>query len=53
MAGGRDDGAIAEALTAMAQVLVQANEQAAVGHRDPGEAEVGSFLAKQSADVQG
>jgi hypothetical protein len=39
MAGGRDDAAIAKALTAMAHVLAQANEQAAVGHRDPGEAE--------------
>ena len=39
MAGGRDDGAIAEALTVLALVLAQANEQAALGHRDPGEAE--------------
>jgi hypothetical protein len=39
MAGGRDDAAIAEALAAMTQVLAQANEQAAVGHRDPREAE--------------
>jgi hypothetical protein len=39
MAGGRYDGAIAQALTAMAQLLAQANEQAAIGHRDPGEAE--------------
>jgi hypothetical protein len=39
VAGGTDDGAIAEALTAMTQVLAQANEQAAFGHRDPGEAE--------------
>jgi hypothetical protein len=39
MAGGRDDAAIAQALASMAQVLAQANEQAAVGHRDPGEAE--------------
>jgi hypothetical protein len=39
MAGGRDDGAITEALIAMEQVLAQTNEQAAVGHRDPGEAE--------------
>jgi hypothetical protein len=36
MAGGRDDAAIAQALASMAQVLAQANEQAAVGHRDPG-----------------
>jgi hypothetical protein len=33
---GRDDAAIAQALTSMAQVLAQANKQAAVGHRDPG-----------------
>jgi len=39
MAGGRDDAAIAEALAAMAQVLARANEQAAVGHCDPREAE--------------
>ena len=35
MAGGRDDGAIAQALASMAQVLAQDNEQAAVSHRDP------------------
>jgi hypothetical protein len=29
MAGGRDDAAIAQALASMAQVLAQANEQAA------------------------
>jgi hypothetical protein len=39
MVGGRDDAAIAQALASMAQVLAQANEQAAVGHRDPEEAE--------------
>jgi len=39
MVGGRDDAAIAEALAAMAQVLAQANEQAAKGHQDHGEAE--------------
>jgi hypothetical protein len=39
MAGGRDDAAIAQALASMAQMLAQAKEQAAVGHRDPGEAE--------------
>jgi hypothetical protein len=39
MAGGRYDAAIAQALASMAQVLAQANEQAAVGHCDPGEAE--------------
>jgi hypothetical protein len=39
IAGGRDDAAIAQALALMAQVLAQANEQAAVGHRDPEEAE--------------
>ena len=39
MASGRDDGAIAQALTLMAQVLAQVNERAAAGHRDPGEAE--------------
>jgi len=39
MIGGRDDATIAEALAAMAKVLAQANEQAAVGHHDPGEAE--------------
>ena len=43
MAGGRDDAAIAQALASMAQVLAQANEQAAVGHRDPGEAEERRF----------
>jgi hypothetical protein len=37
MAGVRDDAAIAQALASMAQVLAQANEQTAVGHRDPGE----------------
>ena len=39
MAGGRDDGAIAQALNSVAQVLALVNEQAAAGHRDPGEAE--------------
>jgi hypothetical protein len=39
MAGGRDDAAIMLALASMAQVLARANEQAVVGHRDPGEAE--------------
>jgi len=39
MAGDRDDAAIAETLAAMAKVLAQANEQAAVGHRGHGEAE--------------
>jgi len=39
MVGGRDDDAIAAALAAMAHVLAQANERAAVGHRDHGEAE--------------
>lgn len=56
MAGGRDDGAIAEALTAMAQVLAQANEQAAVGHRDPGEAEerrLDRFLRNSLPTFQG
>jgi hypothetical protein len=38
MDGGRDDAPIAEALAAMAQVLAQANEQAANGHHDHGEA---------------
>jgi hypothetical protein len=33
MAGGRDDAAIAQVLASMNQVLDQANEQAAVGHR--------------------
>jgi len=39
MDGGRDDAAITEALAAMAQVLAQANEQSANGHKDHGEAE--------------
>jgi len=39
MVGGRDDTTIAEALTAMAQVLTQANEQTTAGHRDHEEAE--------------
>jgi hypothetical protein len=39
MAGITDDAVIAQALGSMAQVLAQANEQTAVGHRDPGEAE--------------
>jgi hypothetical protein len=39
MAGGRDDAAIAQDLASMAQVLAQANEYAAAGHRDPGETE--------------
>jgi len=41
MAGGsgRNDAAIAEALVVMAQVLAQANEQAAHGQHDQGEAE--------------
>jgi hypothetical protein len=56
MAGGRDDGAIAEALIAMAQVLAQANEQAAVGHRDLGEAEerrLDRFLRNSSPTFKG
>jgi len=39
MAGGRDDPGIAHALAAMAQVLAQSNEQAAIGRRNEGEAE--------------
>jgi len=39
MAGGRDDAAIAQALAAMAQVLAQSNEQAAIGRWNEGEAE--------------
>jgi len=39
MAGGRDDAAITQALAAMAQVLSQSNEQAAIGRRNEGEAE--------------
>jgi len=39
MARGKDDGAIARALAAMAQVLAQSNEQAAIGRRNEGEAE--------------
>lgn len=39
MAGGRDDTAIEQALAAMAQVLAQSNEQAAIGRRNEGEAE--------------
>ena len=36
MVGGRDDAAIATALAAMAQVLAQSNEQAAIGRRNEG-----------------
>jgi len=39
MARGRDDGAIARALAAVAQVLAQSNEQAAIGRRNEGETE--------------
>ena len=39
MAGGRNDAAIAQALAAMAHVLAQANEQAAIGRQNEGEAE--------------
>jgi len=39
MARGRDDGAIARALAAVAQVLAQSNEQAAICRRNEGEAE--------------
>jgi hypothetical protein len=56
MAGGRDDAAIAQALAAMAQVLAQANEQAAVGHRDLREAEerrLDRFLRNNSPTFKG
>ncbi|KEH26062.1 hypothetical protein MTR_6g043390 [Medicago truncatula] len=39
MTGGRDDAAIAQALAAMARVLAQSNEQAAIGLRKEGEVE--------------
>ena len=39
MAGGRNDAVIAQALAAMAHVLAQANEQAAIGRQNEGEAE--------------
>jgi hypothetical protein len=56
MAGGRDDAAMAQALASMAQVLAKANEQAAVGHRDPGEAEeqrLDRFLRNSQSTFKG
>jgi len=56
MAGGRDDGAIAQALAAMAQVLAQSNEQAAIGRQNEGEAEerrLGRFLRNNLPTFKG